>query len=148
MLLDHNHGKKEFQEVPEEEVFLTRLVEKENKARMRCQSAKTRIWNKPTATTRAPLQRVREHDFGPARSDASRPNYSYSAKNRSLITSAVYMSKQRCLMSARTRQDKVPLEEYMSQKKEMFRTSMANKMITSEIKAIRSKESLRKSALG
>ena len=58
------------------------------------------------------------------------------------------MSKQRCLMSARTRQDKVPLEEYMSQKKEMFRTSMANKMITSEIKAIRSKESLRKSALG
>ena len=103
MQLNSHRSEHNFKEVLEEEVFLTRLVEKDDKMSLRTQMKNTRIWNKSTATTRAPLQRVHDHDFAPARSDENHPNYSYSARNRSLISAAMNVAKQRTLMSAKAR---------------------------------------------
>ena len=93
-----------FKEVPEDDVFLTRLVEKDEKVSRKARLQSARIWNKSTATTRAPLLRIRDGDFEPARADEKRPNYSYSARNRSLIAAAMQVARQRNLASGQYRE--------------------------------------------
>ena len=65
-----------------------------------------------------------------------------------MISGAMHVAKQRNLMSAKTRNDKQPLAEFMQQKKEMFRTELANKTVSGEIKQLTYKEVARRGALG
>ena len=74
--------------------------------------------------------RIRDNDFEPALADEKRPNYSYSARNRSLIAAAMQVARQRNLMSAKNRgQRNQPLQEFVDQKKEMYRTELKNKTL-------------------
>ena len=98
-----NRTEASFKEVPEDDVFLTRLVEKDEKIARKSRLMSAKIWNKSTATTRAPLMRIKDNDFEPAQADEKRPNYSYSARNRSLIAAAMSVARQRSLMSAKNR---------------------------------------------
>ena len=55
-MLNHDvRSEDNFKEVPDEDVFLTRLVEKDEKVSKKARLQSARIWNKSTATTRAPL---------------------------------------------------------------------------------------------
>jgi len=57
-----------FAEPNEDEVFITREQERQKKHQERLENSRRRIWDKGTATTRAPLQRI--HDDDPAFTDA------------------------------------------------------------------------------
>ena len=72
-----------FQPPNDEEVFVTRETEKAKKKEMK-EAAKTlKIWNKNTATTRAPLRRVRDSDIRPSENDDL--NFNFSAGQRGYI---------------------------------------------------------------
>ena len=67
----------------DEEVFVTRETEKAKKKEMK-EAAKTlKIWNKNTATTRAPLRRVRDSDIRPSENEDL--NFNFSAGQRGYI---------------------------------------------------------------
>jgi len=53
----------------DEEVFVTRETEKAKKKEQKEQMMSQKIWNKNTATTRAPLRRVRDTDIKPSETD-------------------------------------------------------------------------------
>ena len=130
-----------FKEVPEDDVFLTRLVEKDEKVARKARLQSAKIWNKSTATTRAPLTRIKDNDYDPAKPDEKRPNYSYSARNRSLIAAAMQVARQRNLMSAKNRGERnQPLQEFIDQKKEMYRTELKNNTLIAVTNQINERE--------
>ena len=51
----------------DEDVFVTRQKEEKSRKSMRMSSATARVYEKTTATTRAPLSRVRDSDISPKR---------------------------------------------------------------------------------
>ena len=50
----------------DEEVFVTRETEKQKRKEAKEQAKNLKIWDKNTATSRAPLRRVRDRDISPA----------------------------------------------------------------------------------
>ncbi len=67
----------------DEEVFVTRETEKAKKKEMKEASKTLKIWSKNTATTRAPLRRVRDSDIRPSENDDL--NFNFNAGQRGYI---------------------------------------------------------------
>lgn len=60
---DMDDGVSPFKPPNDEEVFLTRETEKQKKKEAKEKAKNMKIWDKKTASNRAPLRRVREHDI-------------------------------------------------------------------------------------
>ncbi len=69
----------------DEEVFVTREKEKYSLQNLRRINSAKPIWLKTTATSHAPLQRVRDDDITPEKPKVEAPIYSYNATTRGLI---------------------------------------------------------------
>jgi len=64
----NNRKEAPFKPPNDEEVFKTRVQEKNMRHQEKEMNMRKRIWEKNTATTRAPLQRVRTGDISPTKS--------------------------------------------------------------------------------
>jgi hypothetical protein len=69
----------------DEEVFITREREKIKRAEFRRVQSARPIWQKNTAASNAPLQKVRDEDIKPMERDPDAPTYSYTAAQRGFI---------------------------------------------------------------
>lgn len=69
----------------DEEVFITREREKIKRAEFRRVQSARPIWQKNTAASNAPLQKVRDEDIKPLERDPDAPTYSYTAAQRGFI---------------------------------------------------------------
>ena len=67
--------KSPFKPPNDEEVFVTRETEKAKKKEAKQMLKHQRIWEKNTATSRAPLRRVRDMDIGAAESEEVMANF-------------------------------------------------------------------------
>jgi len=72
----------------DEEVFITRQNEMQSKKSLRMSSLSARIFEKTTATTRAPLSRLRDNDISPRRQEKI-PDPIFGAKHRGMIATAM-----------------------------------------------------------
>ena len=61
--------KSPFMPLNEEDVFITRQNDIASKKSMRMSTSSARIYEKTTATTRAPLSRVRDSDISPKKQE-------------------------------------------------------------------------------
>ncbi len=59
----------------DEEVFVTRETEKQKRKEAKEQAKNLKIWEKNTATSAAPLHRVKDRDISPAERDDKKSNY-------------------------------------------------------------------------
>jgi hypothetical protein len=80
--------KSPFMLVNDEDVFITRQKEEQSRKSMRLSSANAHVYEKTTATTRAPLSRVRESDISPKR-QVKMPEPLYNLKQRGVIAAAM-----------------------------------------------------------
>jgi hypothetical protein len=74
----------------DEEVFVTRETEKQKRKEAKEQAKNLKIWDKNTATSRAPLRRVKGGDIAPA--EASEKLHNYNKIERSVISSAMHIA--------------------------------------------------------
>ena len=81
----------------DEEVFVTRETEKQKKKEAKERSKNLKIWEKNTATSAAPLHRVKDGDISPASrdQDGKNKNSAYSAAERKIINRAMLVAKTR-----------------------------------------------------
>lgn len=77
----------------DEEVFVTRETEKQKKKEVKEQAKNLKIWDKNTATSRAPLRRVKDNDISPAESRIGVPNF--NPRQTGMISSAMHIAKAR-----------------------------------------------------
>lgn len=63
-----NEDESPFKPPNDEEVFVTRETEKRRRKEQKEQAKSLKIWEKNTATSAAPLRRVKDRDISPARS--------------------------------------------------------------------------------
>ena len=77
----------------DEEVFLTRETEKQKKKEAKERLKSMKIWDKKTASNRAPLRRVREHDIDvPSKKDNTAL---YNGNQRTSISVAMHITRSR-----------------------------------------------------
>ena len=72
-----------FRKLNDEEVFITRETEKQKRKEAKEQAKSLKIWDKKTATSRQPLQRVKDGDIPPAQLDdnaASANHFSFNTE--------------------------------------------------------------------
>lgn len=120
---------------------------------MRMSSATARIYEKTTATTRAPLSRVRDLDISPKAQKGMTDNI-YGADHRKIIAKAMQQVRNRKQFSlgvpnkrAQSAQTRQSIHEYLDQKKQMFRVQLAQNTIGKQIDQLTVKESQRREAL-
>lgn len=127
-----------FKQLNDEEVFVTRqkqrMLESE---RRRINSAKP-IWQKTTASSAAPLQRC--GSITPEKIDSEKQPRLFSAKQKSTLQLAMVITKNRLqshnrAQSARSKAVDT-MQEYIQQKKEMFRVDLADREIKAKISAL------------
>ena len=70
-----NEDRSPFRPPNDEEVFVTRETEKQRKKEAKEQTKHMKIWDKNTATSRAPLRRVKDRDISPAENKVKLPNF-------------------------------------------------------------------------
>jgi hypothetical protein len=114
----------------DEEVFLTRETEKQKKKEAKEKSKNMKIWDKKTASNRAPLRRVHEHDIQlPEKRDNTAL---YNGSQRSSISCAMFITRSRI---QNARDDKTQnIHEFIEQKKEMFQAELAFNTVQEEIR--------------
>ena len=88
-----NKIKSPFRPPNDEEVFVTRETEKQKRKEAKERSKHLRIWDKNTATTRAPLRRVRDRDISPAQTTEVLHNFNGTQKG--YISSAMNIAHSR-----------------------------------------------------
>ena len=77
----------------DEEVFVTRETEKQKRKEAKEQAKNLKIWDKNTATSRAPLRRVRDRDISPAEEEEKL--FSFNSKQRGYISMAMHIARSR-----------------------------------------------------
>ena len=77
----------------DEEVFVTRETEKQKRKEAKEQAKNLRIWDKNTATSAAPLHRVKDGDISPSERDDKKSNY--NAKQKNFIHKAMHIARSR-----------------------------------------------------
>jgi hypothetical protein len=113
----------------DEEVFVTRETEKAKKKEQKEHMMSQKIWNKNTATSRAPLRRVRDSDIKPLETDSQTVNFNSS--QRGYIQAAMHIARSRVQFP---REQRAPnMNEFIDQKKEMFHAELAYKTVQQEI---------------
>ena len=100
---------------------------------------------KQTATTRAPLLKVREDDIAPA-SELPSGRGNYTQKQRAVINNAMNLAKRRNNLGNKKR-PLSSIHEYLDQKRSIFRVELVNSVIGSEIQQIAHKDTRRKLAI-
>ena len=86
-------GGSPFKPPNDEEVFLTRETEKQKKKEAKDKARHAKIWDKKTASNRAPLRRVHEHDIElPEKRDN---NALYNGTQRTSISVAMHITRSR-----------------------------------------------------
>lgn len=119
----------------DEEVFVTRETEKAKKKEQKELLKSQKIWNKNTATTRAPLRRVKDSDIRPSEDDDL--NVNFSAVQRGYISAAMHIARSRVQFP---REQRAPnMNEFIDQKKEMFHAELAYKTVQQEITQLTAK---------
>lgn len=80
MMMDKSQdGVSPFRPPNDEEVFVTRETEKQKRKEEKERAKNLKIWEKNTATSAAPLHRVKDRDISPAAKDERKPG-NFSAK--------------------------------------------------------------------
>lgn len=91
-------------------------------------SSSARIFEKTTATTRAPLSRIRDGDISPQK-QLTTSDQIFAVRERGLIGSAMQIAKNRMqfggIRGSSASTSKQSIDEYINQKKEMFRVILA-----------------------
>ena len=104
---------------------------------------KMKIWDKKTASNRAPLRRVHEHDIElPEKRDNTAL---YNGYQRSNISAAMHITRSR-IQNARD-EGVQNIHEYIEQKKEMFQAELAFNTVQEEIADLEHRQSKRANAL-
>ena len=67
--------KSPFRPPNDEEVFVTRETEKQKRAEEKEMAKNKRIWDKNTATSAAPLRRVKDRDISPSEQNPTNKNF-------------------------------------------------------------------------
>ena len=116
----------------EEQVFITREAEKQRKKEAKEAAKHLKIWDKKTATSRMPLQRVKDGDIKPITSDEN--VYNFSSTQRGYISAAMQIAKSRVQFPREQRPQNI--SEFIDQKKEMFLVELSYNTIKKEIKDI------------
>ena len=118
----------------DEEVFVTRETEKQKRKEEKELAKNRMIWDKNTATTAAPLHRVKDRDISPAEKevDGKKAKPTYSRSERKNINRAMMVAKTRVQFPKEQRSQNST--EFVDQKKEMFLAELAFNTIEEEIK--------------
>lgn len=132
---------------------MTRETEKAKKKEAKEQLKNQKIWDKNTATSRAPLRRVKDSDIQPADDykdaegkDVKRVSaYSYNPSQSGYIQAAMHIARSRVQFPKESRD--LNMQEFIDQKKEMFHAELAYKNVQSEIALLEHKKGERQAAL-
>ena len=114
----------------DEEVFVTRETEKQKKKEAKENAKNKRIWDKNTATSAAPLRRIKDRDISPKEFNAKK-NKSFNQRQQSKIHKAMMIARNRVQFPKESRAQNNT--EFIDQKKEMFLAELAYNTISSEI---------------
>ena len=79
----------------DEEVFVTRETEKQKRKEAKEQAKNLKIWEKNTATSAAPLHRVKDRDISPADRDDKKGKSNYNLKQKNFIHRAMHIARSR-----------------------------------------------------
>ena len=102
-----------------------------------------KIWDKNTATSRAPLRRVRDRDISPAEEEEKL--FSFNSKQRGYISLAMHIARSRVQYPREQRAQNI--NEFVDQKKEMFLAELAFNTVEEEIKDLELKQNRRDESL-
>jgi hypothetical protein len=87
-----NKDRSPFRPPNDEEVFVTRETEKQRKKETKEQAKNLKIWDKNTATSRAPLRRVKDSDISAAETTKKRKK---DPAIEGIISSAMHIARAR-----------------------------------------------------
>ena len=109
----------------DEEVFVTRETEKQKRKEAKERAKNLKIWEKNTATSAAPLHRVKDRDISPAERDEGAKNKkpTYNQQEKKNINRAMMVAKTRVQFPKEQRAQNAT--EFVDQKKEMFLAELA-----------------------
>jgi hypothetical protein len=127
----------------DEEVFVTRETEKQKKRENKEMAKSLKIWDKNTATSKAPLRRVKDSDISPAEQKIKLPNFNKG--QTALISSAMHLARARVQFPREDRAQNI--NEFVDQKKEMFLAELAYNTVAMEIDALETKKERRRTTL-
>lgn len=144
-----------FRKLNDEEVFITRETEKQKRKEAKEQAKSLKIWDKKTATSRQPLQRVKDNDIPPAQLDdnatsgggAGTNHFSFNTEQRGYISSAMHIAKSRVQFSREQQMRPQNIKEFVDQKKEMFLVELSYNTVKKEIEELDHKQSRKKTAI-
>ena len=136
-------GASPFRPPNDEEVFVTRETEKQRKKEQKEQAKHLKIWEKNTATSAAPLIRVKDHEITAA--EETQGTSSYSKKSSTAINKAMHIARSRVQFPKEQRAQNI--NEFIDQKKEMFLAELACNTVDEEIKQLEIKLKRRDSTL-
>ena len=77
----------------DEEVFVARETEKQKRKEAKDEAKNLKIWDKNTATSRAPLCRIKDRDISPAEEQGNK--FSFNGKQRGYISMAMHVARNR-----------------------------------------------------
>ena len=77
----------------DEEVFVTRETEKQKRKEAKETAKNRKIWEKNTATTAAPLRRVKDRDISPGDHNPKKKNF--TMKQQNMIHQAMHVARSR-----------------------------------------------------
>ena len=121
----------------DEEVFVTRETEKQKRKEAKENAKNLRIWDKNTATSAAPLHRVKDRDISPAEGVGERSK-NYNPKQVNYIHKAMHIARSRVQFPKENRAQNA--NEFIDQKKEMFLAELAYNTVEEEIKELEDKQ--------
>ena len=78
----------------DEEVFVTRETEKQKRIEAKEMAKNLRIWDKNTATSAAPLRRIKDRDIAPNEHDPRRAK-NFSSREQNHIHKAMHIARSR-----------------------------------------------------
>ena len=102
-----------------------------------------KIWDKNTATSRAPLRRVKDRDISPAEEQGNL--FSFNGKQRGYISMAMHVARSRVQYPKEQRSQNI--NEFIDQKKEMFLAELAYNTVEKEIGDLELKQNRRDESL-
>ena len=129
----------------DEEVFVTRETEKQKKKEAKENAKYLKIWEKNTATSAAPLHRVKDRDISPADRDDKKGKSNYNLKQKNHIHRAMHIARSRVQFPQEQRAQNA--NEFIDQKKEMFLAELAYNTVEQEIKELEEKQQRRNQSL-
>ena len=122
---------------------MTRETEKQKRKEAKEQAKNRKIWEKNTATTAAPLRRVKDRDISPQEADPMRKIF--NPKQTNGIHKAMHIARSRVQFPKEQRAQNV--NEFVDQKKEMFLAALAFNTVEQEIKELEEKQRRREQSL-